>query len=200
MIWALRVWIDPGIRGLEPKPQPVRAHQDMLWTSCTRPAWLPSSYPIPTAPSQSWPLGKPQGGPSGQDWGCWTLRVDLTPPRPLPQWPRAYQGVGCPCSQLPSGLSQEPGHGEDHLGLPECPQAFAYRAPQLGVPPPPTPPSTNVEPSAWPHQTVHIHCYHSPAPVASSQGSLSHGSLSGGFWGSVPVPSSSAYTLLWARG
>ena len=143
---------------------------------------------------------KPQGGPSGQDWGCWTLRVDLTPPLPLPQWPRAYQGVGCTCSQLPSGLSQEPAHGEDHSGLPECPQAFAYRAPQPGVPPPPTLPSTNVEPSAWPHEMVQIHCYHSPAPVASSQGSLSHGSLSGGFWGSVPVPTSSAYTLLWARG
>lgn len=52
----------------------------------------------------------------------------------LPQWPRAVQASDG--DSLTTALGAEPGTwaGEDHTGWSECPQAFAYRAPRLGVP------------------------------------------------------------------
>lgn len=63
----------------------------------------------------------------------------------LPQWPRADQLMGWQASDgdsLTTALRAEPETwaGEDHTGWSECFQAFAYRAPRLGVllPPPHT--------------------------------------------------------------
>ena len=63
----------------------------------------------------------------------------------LPQWPRADQLTGWQASDgnsLTTALRAEPETwaGEDHTGWSECLQAFAYRAPRLGVllPPPHT--------------------------------------------------------------
>lgn len=190
---------DPGIRGLEPKPQAVWARQDALWTSCSCPAWPPSSYPIPMAPTFF--TGKPQGGPSGQDWGCWTLRVNPTPPLPCPSGPEQCKLQTATHSQLPSGLSQESGQGktvQDGLNAPRplltgllgwvCPFALHtlstwHLCGALGEV---TLDGTDTLLSL-------------PGPDGELLRVSLHGSHSGG-WRSAPMPTCSTHTLLWDRG
>lgn len=147
------------------------------------PAWPPSSYPIPMAPSHS--KGKLQGGPTGQEWRYGTRRFNGTRRfSPTPLLPLSQQGRRQTSGRhmLKSAICAEAGAWAEerlHFGLAERLQAFAHRAPLPVFPPH----------SAGTHHLVQIHCSHSPAPTGSSRVSLLCPPHSGALGDSYQCPS-----------
>lgn len=173
---------DPGIRGLKPKPQPVQARQDTL-LSCS----CPPGHPHPT--QFPWHLPTPKGnyrealvarnGGTGPEY----LAPHLLCPCPS----RATSKLqGTTCSKVPSTLRQAPGHREDGI-LDWLNASGPLLTGLLSWCSLPILPSTRVKPSARPYHPVQIHCFHSPAPMGSSRGPLSHVAHIVGFRESPPA-------------
>lgn len=178
---------DPGYQGLKAKATTCPGSPGHALNKMQLPAWPPSSYPIPMAPSRS--KGKLQGGPSGQEWGYWTLRFSLTPPLSLSQQGHR-QTAGC--HMFKTAIRAEAGpwaQGKLYFGLAECLQAWCFL---------PTLPGTCVKPSAWPHHLVRTYCSRSPVPMGSSRRFPSHVPHIVSFRGFTPVSTSFAHALLWA--